>query len=88
MRIVYRAATIIDAELVKTALEEAGIPAFVGGAYLTGAVGELPCNDLVTVMVPETGFAQASRIAQAIDAGLAECRLAPDAIDAVPHAVG
>ena len=31
MQIVYRAANIIDANLVKNALEAEGIPAFVGG---------------------------------------------------------
>ena len=42
MQIVYRAANIIDANLVKNALDAEGIPAFVGGQYLTGAIGELP----------------------------------------------
>ena len=37
MQIVYRAANIIDANLVKGVLEQAGIPAFVSGEYLTGA---------------------------------------------------
>ena len=49
MRIVYQAENIIDANLVKNAFEEAGIPSFVSGQYLTGAAGELPPLGLVNV---------------------------------------
>ena len=54
MKIIYRAENIIDANLVKAALADAGIQAFVSGEYLTGGVGQLPALDLVTVMVAET----------------------------------
>lgn len=54
MRIVYRAESIIDAHLVKGALEQVGIPAFVSGEYLTGGVGQLPARDLIAVMVPDS----------------------------------
>ena len=53
MRIAYRAVTLIDAHLVKDALEREEIPAFIAGEYLTGAVGQLPALDYVAVMVPE-----------------------------------
>lgn len=78
MKIVYQAENIIDANLVKNALENAGIPAFVGGQYLTGAVGELPPMGLVNVMVGETEWPQARAIAQGIDADLAERRAQSD----------
>ena len=74
MQIVYRAENIIDANLVKNALEAEGIPAFVGGQYLTGAIGELPPMPLVNVMVSAIDWPRARTIAQGIDAELAEYR--------------
>jgi hypothetical protein len=74
MRIVYRAENIIDANLVKNALALDGIDAFVSGEYLTGAVGELPVWNLVSVMVAEHDIERAQAIAQEIDASLRERR--------------
>ena len=74
MKIIYRAENIIDANLVKAALADAGIQAFVSGEYLTGGVGQLPALDLVTVMVAETDIERAAPIAQGIDAELRERR--------------
>jgi hypothetical protein len=53
MKIVYQAENILDAHLVKGALENHDIPAFVTGEYLTGAIGELPAHGLVAIMVPD-----------------------------------
>jgi hypothetical protein len=78
MRIVYQAENIIDANLVKNALEDAGIPSFVSGQYLTGAAGELPPMGLVNVMVAEAQWPQARAIAERIDAALAERRAEVD----------
>jgi Putative prokaryotic signal transducing protein len=80
VKIVYRAENIIDANLVKAALAQEGIEAFVAGEYLTGAIGQLPAWDLVTVMVAETDVERAAPIAQAVDADLRENRKAADAI--------
>ena len=77
MQIVYRAANIIDANLVKKALEAEGIPAFVGGQYLTGAIGELPPMPLVNVMVSAIDWPRARTIAESVDADLAERRAEP-----------
>ena len=74
MKIVYRAENIIDANLVKAALTDAGIPAFISGEYLTGGVGTLPALDLVTVMVAETDVERAAPIAEGIDAELRQRR--------------
>lgn len=74
MKIVYRAENIIDANLVKAALADAGIQAFVSGEYLTGGVGTLPALDLVTVMVAEPDVERAAPIAESIDATLRERR--------------
>ena len=81
MKIVYRAENIIDANLLKNALEQEGIPAFVSGQYLTGAAGELPPMALVNVMVAEVDWPRARAIAEALDAELAEHRAAPDVGD-------
>ena len=76
MRIAYHAETLIDAHLVKDALERAEIPAFIAGEFLTGAVGQLPARDFVAVMVPEAAAEAAEGIVRAIDAQLAEARAA------------
>ncbi|HVX05033.1 MAG TPA: DUF2007 domain-containing protein [Rhodanobacteraceae bacterium] len=52
MRTVYHAEGIVDAHLVKDALENAGIPALVNGEYLIGGMGQLPARDFMTVSVP------------------------------------
>ena len=81
MKIVYRAENIIDANLVKNALDHEGIPAFVSGQYLTGAAGELPPLSLVCVMVAEIDWPRARAIAERIDAELAERRAQPQGDD-------
>jgi hypothetical protein len=79
VKIVYQAENIIDANLVKNALEHEGITAFVSGQYLTGAAGELPPLALVNVMVAELDWPSARPIAERIDEALAERRADPEA---------
>ena len=79
MKIVDQAENIIDANLVKNALEQDGITAFVSGQYLTGAAGELPPLALVNVMVAEADWPRARQVAERIDAALAERRAEPEA---------
>lgn len=81
MRIVYRAQNLIDAHLVKDALENAEVPAFISGEYLTGGVGQLPALDYVAVMVPESSLTAAEPIVREIDHVLAEARLAIHELD-------
>jgi hypothetical protein len=76
MHIVYRAENLFDAHLVKDALEADGIPAFIAGEYLTGAVGQLPAMDYMAVMVPESSLAIASGIVSEVEARLSEARQA------------
>lgn len=76
MHIVYRAENLFDAHLVKDALEADGIPAFIAGEYLTGAVGQLPAMDYMAVMVPESSLAIASGIVGEVEARLSEARQA------------
>lgn len=87
MKIVYRAENIIDANLVKNALALEGIPAFVSGEYLTGAIGELPAWNLVAVMVARHDIERATTIARAIDTALREERDRLDGIAGEPAAV-
>ena len=76
MRIIYRAQSLIDAHLVKDALESADVPAFIAGEYLTGGVGQLPAMDYVAVLVPESSVEAADSVVREIDGALAEARLA------------
>jgi hypothetical protein len=76
MRIIYRAQNLIDAHLVKDALEAAEVPAFISGEYLTGGVGQLPAMDYVAVQVPESSVDVAEPIVREIDRALAEARRA------------
>jgi len=78
MQTVYRAENLIDAHLVKDALEAGGIPAFIAGEYLTGGVGQLPAMDFMAVMVPESSLPEASAIVRGVEACLSEARLAID----------
>ena len=59
MRTVYEAANLIDAHVVRQALEAEGIPASVRGEALTGGLGELGVFGLVAVMVPESAWPRA-----------------------------
>jgi hypothetical protein len=77
VEIVYRAENLIDANLVKNALEQAAIPAFVSGQYLTGAIGELPPLALVNVLVATADWPRARLIVERIDRDLAEAREHP-----------
>ena len=74
VRIVYRAENIIDANLVKNALAFEGIDAYVSGEYLTGAVGELPVWNLVSVMIADHDIERAAPVVEAVDASLREVR--------------
>ncbi len=51
MPIVYRAANMVDAQLVLDELKAAGLSARISGQYLSGAVGEIPPNEAISVWV-------------------------------------
>ncbi len=73
MQVAYRADNLFDAHLVKHALEDAGIPAFVFGESLLGAGGELPLFGVLRVCVPDPLLPRA----QDVVAGLALGEAAP-----------
>ena len=62
MKPVYDAASVIDAHLVRHALEAAGIPVFLKGEALAGGMGELPLFGLVQVCVPDIAWPEAAAI--------------------------
>lgn len=72
MRSIYSAENLFDAQLVKDALEAAGVPAFITGSALTGAVGELPVSGLIDVQVPDCAWECAHPIVDEIAGWLAE----------------
>ena len=72
MRAVYQAENILDAHLVRGALEAQGLRAFVTGEFLTGAAGQLPAAGLVAVLVADQDFVAAAGIVSDIEAARAE----------------
>jgi hypothetical protein len=82
VKIVYRADSIVDANLVKAALDQAEVVSFISGEYLTGAVGPLLAWDLVTVMVAEADVERAAPIVESIDKMLRENRDSDDSREA------
>ncbi|KQO00002.1 MULTISPECIES: DUF2007 domain-containing protein [Stenotrophomonas] len=75
MQLVYQTSNLFDAHLVKHALEDAGIPAFVFGESLLGAGGELPLFGLLRVCVPDPAKPEADDIVAAL--GLDEGEAGP-----------
>ena len=66
MKVVYEAANLIDAHLVKHALEETGMPVFLRGEALLGGMGELPLFGVVAVCVPDSAWPEARTIVEAL----------------------
>ena len=62
MKVVYEAANLIDAHLVRHALEAEEIPVFLRGEQLLGGMGELPLFGVIAVCVPDSAFPQAQDI--------------------------
>jgi hypothetical protein len=62
MKVVYQAANLIDAHLVRHALEAHEIPVFLQGEALTGGMGELPLFGTILVCVPDVVWPEASEI--------------------------
>ena len=66
MKVVYQAANLIDAHLVRHALEAEEIPVFLQGEALTGGMGELPLFGTILVCVPDVVWPQAQDIVAAL----------------------
>ena len=72
MRVVYQAGHLIDAHLVRHALEQAGFRVFVLGEALLGGLGELPVYGAVSVCVAEDDWAQARAIVETLPIAIGE----------------
>lgn len=84
MRVVYQAAHLIDAHLVRHALEDAGIPVFLRGEALVGGMGELPLFGAVQVCVPDAAGPQADAVVQALALGDPPAEPEPEPRAAMP----
>lgn len=69
MKVVYEAANLIDAHLVRHALEAAEIPVFLRGEQLLGGMGELPLFGVIAVCVPDMAWPEAREIVDALALG-------------------
>ena len=69
MQLVYQTDNLFDAHLVKHALEDAGIPAFILGESLLGGLGELPLFGVLRVGVPDVASEQALALIAAMAPG-------------------
>lgn len=69
VRVVYEAAHVIDAHLVRHALEAAGLPVFIRGEALLGGLGELGVFGLVAVCVPEPCWPEARALVESLSLG-------------------
>ena len=62
MKIVYRAADITEAEIVKGMLLSSGIEAHSSGYYLQGGIGETSPMDLARVHVADEDYERAREV--------------------------
>lgn len=69
MKVVYEAANLIDAHLVRHALEAVEIPVFLRGEQLLGGMGELPLFGLIAVCVPDAAWPEARDVVDALGLG-------------------
>ncbi|MEM9531540.1 MAG: DUF2007 domain-containing protein [Pseudomonadota bacterium] len=71
MKVVYRAEHIVDANLMKNLLEQAGYLAFVRGEHLTGSLGETPALEFVDVAVADSDEGGARKVVEEFEASRA-----------------
>ncbi len=51
MQIIYKPRDLLEANMLTAMLANEDIQTFINGLNLQGGVGELPVNDLITIMV-------------------------------------
>ncbi len=84
MKVVYEAANLIDAHLVKHALEETGMPVFLRGEALLGGMGELPLFGVVAVCVPDSAWPEARAIVELLPIAMPSATALDDQDDLGP----
>ncbi len=81
MKVVYEAANIIDAHLVRHALEETGVPVFLRGEALLGGMGELPLFGVVAVCVPDSAWPEARTLVESLPIAMSSVAAAAEGED-------
>ena len=61
MPIIYRAASLVQAQLVVDELKAGGMQAHVTGSYLSGAIGELPPTEVLGVWLEQEQHTERAR---------------------------
>ncbi|MFK7995312.1 MAG: DUF2007 domain-containing protein [Granulosicoccus sp.] len=61
MPLIYRAANLVEAQLVVDELKAGGMQAHVTGSYLSGAIGELPPTEVIGVWLAQEQHRQRAR---------------------------
>ena len=70
MSLIYRAANLIEAQLIVDELLAGGMQAHVTGTYLSGAIGELPPTEVIGVWLAEDRHSpRARQIIEEFEAG-------------------
>jgi len=59
--LIYRAANLIEAQLVVDELKAGGMQAHVTGSYLSGAIGELPPGEILGVWLAQEQHTERAR---------------------------
>lgn len=61
MGLIYRAANLVEAQLVVDELKAAGMQSYVTGSYLSGAIGELPPCEVIGVWLADDRHSERAR---------------------------
>jgi hypothetical protein len=68
MKLLYEAGNVLEAQMILNMLEVEGLRGQIDGAYLQGAMGELPAAGLIRVMVDGDDYPRAKELVRAWDA--------------------
>ena len=61
MPLIYRAANVVEAQLIVDELQAGGMLAHVTGSYLSGAIGELPPSEVIGVWLAQAQHEERAR---------------------------
>lgn len=61
MPLIYRAANLLEAQLVVDELQAGAMQAYITGSYLSGAIGELPPTEVIGVWLVEARHSERAR---------------------------
>lgn len=65
MKTVYEANNSLEANIIQSVLQQAGLSPVIIGAYLQGGIGDLPTAGLVRLMISDEEYAAGREIIQA-----------------------